>query len=78
MQKRISTHDKKHPDNNRDAFLHDASFNCCSCATFCAVSNIFSANMPLPFVESSTNTCVTAPTNFPFWIMELPDTSVSI
>jgi len=58
-------------------YYYDASFNCCL-ATLCAVSSIFSANIAYPFVGSSTNTCVTAPTNLLFCMTGDPDTSVSI
>lgn len=42
-----------------------------------ASSTIVSAQMPYPLVGSSTNTWVTAPMSFPFWIMGLPLRSVS-
>ena len=35
-------------------------------------SSIFSIKIPYPFRESCTSTWVTAPMNFPFWIIGLP------
>ncbi len=44
--------------------------------TFSASLSIFSIKIPYPLVGSFTKTCVTAPTNFPFWIIGLPLTVV--
>ena len=43
---------------------------------FSASVSIFSINIPYPLVGLFTKTCVIAPTNFPFWIIGLPLTSV--
>ena len=40
-------------------------------------SNIFSINIPYPLLASCTNTWVTAPASFPFWIIGDPLTSES-
>ena len=43
---------------------------------FSAAFSIFSINIPYPSVGFATNTCVTAPTSMPFWIIGEPDSSV--
>ncbi len=48
----------------------NAFFFCAPCPAQCW--SMFSINIPYPFVLSCTNTWVTAPTSFPFWIMGLP------
>ena len=43
---------------------------------FSASANMFSIKIPYPLVGSFTKTCVTAPTNLPFWMMGEPLTTV--
>lgn len=68
MSFQLKNYTKRHQTSPSDAFSPSHSPPC---------STIVSAQIPYPFVGSSTNTWVTAPMSLPFWIKGLPDRSVS-